>query len=283
MKFLIPMMAEGVSNYGLMRYPARWLLPSVLIFSLVRAGDVPAPVMSTTSDKPTAATPVLALSTTNPSVAANSEKPVPVTKLVDLFNGKDLSGWSYFVKGQPTDITSAVQIKEGGVLSVSNKPSGYIVVDPARENYQLHVEYRWTNPNPPANTNSGVLLHISPGALDKGVNPLSFQFQTKITHAGDIISMSTATCAEAAAGATASRQKDSSEKPAGEWNLCDIIVRGDTIECSVNGVTQNKVTKCVPSSGKIGFQLEGFAYELRNLKLAPLEPVKPAAAPAKSN
>jgi hypothetical protein len=31
----------------------------------------------------------------------------------------------------------------------------------------------------------------------------------------------------------------------------------------------------VPSSGKIGFQLEGYPYEMRNIKLSPLAAATP--------
>jgi hypothetical protein len=102
--------------------------------------------------------------------------------------------------------------------------------------------------------------------------PICFQVQLKTQRAGDMISMSTAANAEAAAGATANRLKDASEKPAGEWNAADIVVRGDTIEATINGVLQNKVTKCVPASGRIGFQLEGHLFELRAIRLSPLNP-----------
>lgn len=263
-----------------MRYPTLAIGFLTLALAPLSAQNAPAP-----ADRAAAVVPVKPTAPVLPPAAQPAvDKPVPVIKPVDLFNGKDFAGWSYFVSGKPADIAAAIQIKEGGVLAVSNKPSGYLVLDPARENYQLHVEWRWTNPNPSASTNSGVLLNISPGPLQQNIWPVSFQFQTKVQRAGDIIAMGSAKFTEGVVTGTgqptANRQKDASEKPAGEWNSADIIVRGDTIECTVNGVAQNKATKCVPSSGKIGFQLEGYAYELRNLKLSPLEPEKPATKPA---
>jgi len=262
-----------------MRTPACLLLICALLSPNAHAAAYGAPANTpakpAVSSQPAVAIPsaVVASPPSTPTNAApivTSDKPVPVTAPVDLFNGKDLSGWSYFTNGQPADVSTVCQVKDG-VLVVVGKPVGYLRTDHVRENYQLHFEWRWTNTN--ANTNSGALLNISPGPLQQpGSWPVSFQYQTKNTHAGDIISMSAAACAEAPAGKTASRQKDSSEKPMGEWNIGDIIVRGDSIECIVNGITQNKVTKCVPSSGYIGFQLEGYSYEMRNIKLTPLEP-----------
>lgn len=261
-----------------MHYPTSLLAVLILSSAPVLAADAPA---APAVDRAAAATPPApAAPVLPPAAQPDAVKPVPVTKPVDLFNGKDLAGWNYFVNGKPADPATVVSVKEDGVLAVANKPNGYLMLDPARENYQLHVEWRWTTPNPRPSTNSGVLLNIVPGPLQQNIWPISFQFQTKVTRAGDIICMSSAKCAEADAGKTANRQKDASEKPAGEWNSAEVTVRGDTIEITVNGVVQNKVTKCVPAPGRIGFQLEGYAYELRNLKLSPLAPEKPAAKPA---
>ncbi len=267
-----------------MRYPAPWLLPSALIFSFAHAAYSPAPEAPASSGKPSAPTPTLAGSTASPAASTSTDKSVPVTKSLELFNGKDLAGWLYIAAGQPADISKVAQVKDGVmvVTGQAGKGTGFLELPEVRENYQLHVEWRWTAENP--KNNSGVLIHISPGPLQQGLWPVCFQFQTKTTRAGDFIVMATAKCAEITAPAVqADRKKDNSEKPIGEWNSCDIVVRGDTIECAVNGVAQNKITQCVPSSGKIGFQLEGYAYEMRNIKLSPLEPDKSAAAPVKSN
>mgnify|MGYP001551351583 FL=1 len=205
---------------------------------------------------------------------------MPVTKPIDLFNGKDLTGWEYIAAGKPADIASVVQIKDG-VMEVSGRGrgTGYLQLPEIRANYQLHVEWRFTSNNP--KDNGGVLVHIVPGELQQGLWPVSFQLQTKITRAGDFIVMAGAKCAEITPPAVqADRKKDSSEKPDGEWNAADLIVRGDTISCTVNGVEQNTITKCEPSAGKIGFMLEGDSVERRKLKLSPLEPEKPAAKPA---
>ena len=198
-------------------------------------------------------------------------KPAPVTAPLDLFNGRNLDGWTYLAAGQPANPAEVCQVRDGvlAVTGVAGKSTGFLLLPEVRENYRLHVEWRWTG-NVTASTNGGVLLHVSPGPLQQGLWPISFQMQLKAARAGDMISMSTASAAEAAAGATASRQQDSSEKPAGEWNTADIVVRSDTIESTINGVPQNKVTRTVPSSGRIGFQLEGHLFELRALRLSPL-------------
>jgi hypothetical protein len=193
----------------------------------------------------------------------------------DLWNGGDLTGWE-FVSPSPADIKTVCIIKPAGVLAVAGKPVGYFVTTGSHENYQLHVEYRWPA-DAVKNSNSGVLVHVASGPIDRNTWPLCFQVQTKITRAGDLLPMAGAKFAEPLSTAPGARtpqlerRQPDSEKPLGEWNSIDIVCRGDTLEVSVNGVVQNKVTSCEPHAGKIGIQCEGFPYELRNLRLTPLE------------
>ena len=42
-------------------------------------------------------------------------------------------------------------------------------------------------------------------------------------------------------------------------------------ECRINGELESTATKMSPHAGRIGFQLEGFLYELRNVTVTPLD------------
>ena len=193
----------------------------------------------------------------------------------DLWNGRDLTGWE-FVSPSPADIKTVCIIKPDGVLAVAGKPVGYLVTTGSYENYRLHVEYRW-----PAdavnNSNSGVLVHVASGPVDRDTWPLCFQVQTKVTRVGDLLPMAGAKFAEPLSTAPGARtpqlerRQPDSEKPLGEWNSLDLVCRGDALEVSINGVLQNTVTRCEPRAGKIGIQCEGFPYELRHFRLTPLE------------
>ena len=194
---------------------------------------------------------------------------------IDLWNGRDLTGWE-FVSPSPADIKTVCIIKPDGVLAVAGKPVGYLVTTGSYENYRLHVEYRW-----PAdavnNSNSGVLVHVASGPVDRDTWPLCFQVQTKVTRVGDLLPMAGAKFAEPLSTAPSARtpqlerRQPDSEKPLGEWNSLDLVCRGDALEVSINGVLQNTVTRCEPRAGKIGIQCEGFPYELRHFRLTPLE------------
>jgi hypothetical protein len=155
---------------------------------------------------------------------------------------------------------------------VAGKPAGYIATRSSYANFNLHAEWRW--PGKPGN--GGVLLHIASGPKD-GAWPLSVQVQTKHGFAGDLLPMAGASFAEpltsapGAYPAIKARTGANSERPAGEWNSVDITSRDGVIAVMVNGVAQNRVSGAAPGAGRIGFQLEGTAYELRNVRVTPLD------------
>lgn len=189
----------------------------------------------------------------------------------DLFNGRDFSGWE--MQTTPAvPLESVFTMLPGGVVASAGQPSGFLATTASYRNYRLHVEWRWSGKP----GNGGVLLHISPGPMDR-VWPLSLQVQTKKGSVGDLLPMAAYAFAEAptsAAGASPvikARMAADSELPAGEWNSCDIVSRDGVVEVAVNGVPQNRVSGATPASGRVGFQLEGAPYELRRVALTPLD------------
>jgi len=156
----------------------------------------------------------------------------------------------------------------GGTIALAGNPPGYVATRASYTNYRLHAEWRW-NGKP---GNGGVLLHIQGGPKDR-VWPLSQQVQTKIHAAGDLLPMAGASFAEpltsapGAATPVKAHMAADSELPAGAWNSMDVTCRDGTIVVTINGVVQNRVSGAVPASGRIGFQLEGAPYELRNVTI----------------
>ena len=64
---------------------------------------------------------------------------------------------------------------------------------------------------------------------------------------------------------------DSSEKPAGEWNIMKIICKSNIIEVYVNGVLQNRGTNVSLRQRSYLLQSEGKDIEFRNVYLTKLE------------
>jgi hypothetical protein len=233
-----------------------------------------------------------ALAITPALVAADAIAPA---KTIELFNGKDLSGWTQTVRAGDAADPGTWTVAEG-VIKCSGKPAGYIRTEGSYKNYKLTVEWRWSGPDLPPNAqgqprlrNSGVLVHISGPDT---VWPKSIEAQLQQTNAGDIYDIGSVGFAEllvvrekavAAAGADAEAVKRaqaqrrvpkagaSSEKPVGEWNTYEITCSGDTMTLVVNGVQQNRATKIGATEGHIALQSEGAPLEFRNVKLTPLE------------
>ena len=199
---------------------------------------------------------------------------ISVSQIQILWNGKDLANWK-IISASMVDMDSVCNIKPEGVLSLAGKPIGYLATIDTFENYKLHLEYRWPE-GAVKNSNSGVLVHIASGPVDRNTWPLCFQIQSKMSRAGDLLPMAGARFMEPLSSPPEAktpqleRRKPESENPVGEWNVIDIVCDDGTIACTINGVVQNRVTKCDPHAGKIGFQLEGFPYEVRNMYLTRL-------------
>lgn len=186
------------------------------------------------------------------------------TRKIELFDGKDFSGWTFVSKDTNRPAASIWSVANG-VIVCRGKPNGYARTLQTYSDYQMHVEWRF--PSGPGN--SGVFLHINPP--DK-VWPFCFEAQLLSGDAGEI----RCNGGSEANGTTAEhpnyipRQQPSSEKPVGQWNSYDIVCRSNTITVRVNGVLQNEVTGTSVSSGAIGLQAEGKPVEFRNLEIEPL-------------
>lgn len=185
-----------------------------------------------------------------------------------------MKGWE-LVTNSAANIDSVYKIESDSVLVVAGNPIGYLATIDSYNNYKLHLEYRWPL-DAVKNSNSGVFIHIASGPIDRNTWPLCFQIQTKITRAGDLLLMAGAKFDEPLSTVPETKtillecQKPDSERPVGEWNIVGIICCDSTIECLMNGIGQNHITNCRPHAEKIGIQLKGVPFELRNIWLTQL-------------
>jgi hypothetical protein len=193
------------------------------------------------------------------STAAGSEA-------IDLFNGKDLTGWYVYLKDADADPKSVWRVLDGEICCSGN-PVSFLRTKQEYSDYKLVFEWRWLQKP----GNSGVLLRM--GDQEK-IWPLCMEAQLMHNRAGDLIGMG---CKfnENKAGKDSPisytpRMNESNEKEPGDWNKYEIVCKGDTIEVTINGQLQNKATGVNISKGFIGFQSEGVPIIFRNIKLTPL-------------
>lgn len=80
---------------------------------------------------------------------------------IQLFNGKDLAGFSTWLKGSGKSDPNGVFRVEDGTIHISGEGSGYLATDKIYKNYHLSVEYRWGKRTDGSGyvRNSGVLLN----------------------------------------------------------------------------------------------------------------------------
>ncbi len=189
---------------------------------------------------------------------------------VDLFADQGFAGWT-LVSAESAKIDDICTRTNDGVR-VAGATNGYLLTDADFENYQLHLEYRWPADAAPR-CDSGVLLNV----VAPAPTPTCIQLQTKSRYAGDLLQMGGASFAEPVTSPAKfnlppilSRQNPASEFPYGEWNVVDVVCQNGAIEVRINGVLQNQVTSVTPRAGRIGIQLEGAAFELRNVRVSPL-------------
>jgi len=182
---------------------------------------------------------------------------------VRLFNGKDLTGWTF------KDAQKGTWGVKDGVMTDTGKPNGFICTEADYTNYVLRLQVRHLT-----KTNSGVLLRAT--QLEKPW-PRSIEAQLKSGSMGDIYNFNQfpmKTDPRRTRGASTKKIHRSNEKPIGQWDEYEITLNEGDLELKVNGLFQNAATQCQVIPGRICLQSEGGALEFRNIVLIPIITVR---------
>jgi 3-keto-disaccharide hydrolase len=216
--------------------------------------------------------------------AAPADQAIVPTRVMPLFNGRDLTGWKADVPEKDTNpsVRDSFIVRNGMLVSLGT-PEGHLVTEQTYRNYRLEVEYRF--PGKPGNC--GVLVHASkPRALYK-MFPQSIEVQMEHENAGDFWCIQEnievpdmekrrpRKEGEKWGGSEGDARRilnltDNSEKPVGEWNAMTIEARDRAIKVWVNGDLVNEGFKCTADRGKIALQAEGSEVEFRRIDIGPL-------------
>ncbi len=181
---------------------------------------------------------------------------------VDLFNGKDFTGWKFFMRSNAApELTWSVT---NGLIVCNGRPNGFMRTVQPYHDYRLTVEWRFTRAG-----NTGVLAFMHD---QDAVWPNCVECQGMHDHQGDFWLWGGMECAEPKNMKTNGIKmlQPSAENPVGEWNTFQTVCRSNTVEIVVNGKSMNKITGCNSSAGFIGLQSEGGAFEVRKVYLEPL-------------
>ncbi len=116
--------------------------------------------------------------------------PGPADGVVQLFNGKDLSGLTTWLKDTKREDPRKVFTVRDGMIHVSGEGAGYVATEKEYRDYRLVVEYKWGTRTDGGKyvRNSGILLHgTGPDGAAGGVWMSSIECQLAQGCVGDLI------------------------------------------------------------------------------------------------
>lgn len=200
-----------------------------------------------------------------------------VKEPVELFDGKDLAGWTYFLVEDDVKMEDVWSVKDG-ILICKGEPHGYLATENRYEDYKLVVEWRWAPGKEPGN--SGVLMRITGEEM---MLPDCMEAQLKSGDAGALYGFQgfkidgpeerkiEVKGHELGGDLTGVKKMKGAEKEPGQWNRYEITLKGGKIVVKVNGEKVNQAHDCDVQCGQIGFQSEGGEIHFRKITLKPVK------------
>lgn len=204
-----------------------------------------------------------------PTSDENDEMPTPDQQWVDLFNGKDLSGWT-----SQGDL-EAWGVVEGELVTLKPGEGWWIRTDKMYRDFELMLDF-WM----PEGGNSGVGIR---GSSNGDPAFTGFEVQILDTFGQEPQNHS---CGSVYTAITASEM---AVNPAGQWNTYHIRVVGDTVDVTLNGIDvinnesldergyfrspENPLPlNARATTGYISLQDHGHPFRYRNIKIKDLSP-----------
>jgi hypothetical protein len=197
-----------------------------------------------------------------------------------LFNGRDLDGWTVFLRhadgSEPSADPKGVFRVEDGLLRVSGEEFGYLLTRDEFDDFHLLVEFRWGErrwpPRETAKRDSGICYHV---VGPNKVWPRSVECQIQEGDCGDFWMVDGARVTvrgvrNEPGGAVQAVKTTDAEKPRGDWNTIEVISRDGRLTHKVNGVVVNEGVDPDPARGRILLQSEGAEIVFRRVELTPL-------------
>lgn len=124
--------------------------------------------------------------------SAGAAEPIAPQRVVPLFNGRDLTGLTTWLKDtQREDPRKVFQVTDG-MLHMSGDGNGYIATEKEYRHYRLIVEYKWGKRTDGGKyvRNSGILLHATgPDGGAGGAWPSCIECQLAQGCVGDLIAI----------------------------------------------------------------------------------------------
>jgi hypothetical protein len=171
---------------------------------------------------------------------------------VSLFNGTSMDGWTKMHGGNWT--------VRDGVLAYTGGGNGWLRTNREYGNFVLIASWRFPSGE---RWDSGLFLRA--GADGMPWPSQGYQVQMLKGAEGGID------------GARSAKAHPELLNPAGQWNVFQVTVVGDTAALAINGRPATVGTGLTRSSGYIGWQAEGFPLEIRQVAITELPAARASA------
>ncbi len=198
---------------------------------------------------------------------------------VDLFNGKDLTGWV------PVQTAPSTWTIKDNMIICSGVPTGVMRTEKHYENFILELEYKHVRPK----GNAGVFIWSDPITARGQPFTRSIEIQVldghesaNYTSHGDIFPIHGATMKPDRphpAGWNRCLPSEKRANPAGEWNHFRITAIDGTVKLAVNGKEVSGGYDISPRKGYICLESEGGLVHWRNIRVKELPPSKTPLKP----
>ena len=187
--------------------------------------------------------------------------------------------WYLFLSktGKNNDPLKVFKFEED-ILHVSGEDFGYISTNEKYRDFHLTLEFRWGEKKFPPRENekrdAGVLYLVDYYSGDK-IWPRSIEFQIQEGDCGDFwMTDSTTIIYQNKITKPENWHRElkfsDAEKPRGEWNKVEVIVKGGRITHKLNGKVVNEGSDPSVKDGNIVLQSEGAELFYRNVTIEEL-------------
>lgn len=205
------------------------------------------------------------------------EDPVADPQWVDLFNGKDLSGW--------IDVNTSPDtwhVNEEGLLVCKGQPIGVMRSERMYENFILIIEWRHMEPG----GNSGIFLWSDArpegNRLPRGMEVQMLELEYPFIHAKNGVPRPLAYVHGELFGAggmkaipdnpRGNRSKSLEHRclPKGRWNRYVVVAVDGTVKLSINGKFVNSIRESEYRKGYLCLESEGAEIHFRTVRIMEL-------------
>ena len=191
-------------------------------------------------------------------------------KSVQLFNGKDLTGWTHCRRGKEVEPGEKTWSIEQGVLICPGMGPGDLRTNDEFDNYLLVISYRAAEQG--ADSGVGVMMT---GVQGQPVDGFRFdggsylEVQLLPGRSGDLYRIGDFKAkVEGKDLAFSHRRKIEVEEPLNQWHELRLQVGGGLVKVYLNGVLVNEASTR-EGPGRIVLREERFKFEFREISLLP--------------